>query len=117
VETHGSDRKPAFCRQERALRAKADSVLEFLTVNILAEQRRADFGRSEKSCFRAGANDHWMVDAKIRVSGRSRFARCEPHAAETPSATRLSALNKERGVAYYFRVIRKRPWIFIGRYV
>ena len=49
--------------QERALRAKADEVLEFLTVEHLAEQKAGQISGGQKKLLELGRT--MMVDAKI----------------------------------------------------
>ncbi|PWJ13322.1 ABC transporter ATP-binding protein [Jannaschia seohaensis] len=49
--------------EERALRAKADEVLEFLTVSHLAEQRAGEISGGQKKLLELGRT--MMVDAKI----------------------------------------------------
>ena len=49
--------------QERALRAKADEVLEFLTVEHLAEQKAGQISGGQKKLLELGRT--MMVDAKV----------------------------------------------------
>ncbi|MEZ5912084.1 MAG: ABC transporter ATP-binding protein [Paracoccaceae bacterium] len=49
--------------EERALRAKADEVLEFLTVSHLADQRASDISGGQKKLLELGRT--MMVDARI----------------------------------------------------
>ncbi|SFJ61098.1 ABC transporter ATP-binding protein [Jannaschia pohangensis] len=52
-----------IANEERALRAKADEVLEFLTVSHLAEQRAGQISGGQKKLLELGRT--MMVDAKI----------------------------------------------------
>ena len=65
--------------EERALRAKADEVLEFLTIEHLADHKAGQVSGGQKKLLELGRT--MMVDAKIVFSGRGR-CRCEPYPAD-----------------------------------
>ena len=52
-----------IAREERALRAKADEVLEFLTISHLADQKASQISGGQKKLLELGRT--MMVDAKI----------------------------------------------------
>ncbi len=56
-------RRGAVARQEAALRAKADEVLEFLTIGHLADQKASQISGGQKKLLELGRT--MMVDAKI----------------------------------------------------
>jgi branched-chain amino acid transport system ATP-binding protein len=56
-------RRGAVARQEAALRAKADAVLEFLTIGHLADQKASQISGGQKKLLELGRT--MMVDAKI----------------------------------------------------
>ena len=64
--------------EERALRAKADEVIEFLTIEHLRDERAGNLSGGQKKLLELGRT--MMVD-EDRVSGRGR-RRCEPHPAQ-----------------------------------
>ncbi|MFC7704875.1 ABC transporter ATP-binding protein [Plastorhodobacter daqingensis] len=56
-------RRRAIAEEERALRRKADEVLEFLTISHLAEERASNISGGQKKLLELGRT--MMVDAKI----------------------------------------------------
>ncbi len=56
-------RRGAVAREERALARKADEVLEFLTIDHLADERAANLSGGQKKLLELGRT--MMVDAKI----------------------------------------------------
>ena len=68
-----------IAEEERALRAKADEVLEFLTIAHLADHPAGQVSGGQKKLLELGRT--MMVDAQDRLSRRGRGG-CEPHAAE-----------------------------------
>ncbi|MGV8949972.1 MAG: ABC transporter ATP-binding protein [Cypionkella sp.] len=56
-------RRSAVAEEERALRAKADAVLEFLTISHLADQRASQISGGQKKLLELGRT--MMVDAKM----------------------------------------------------
>ncbi len=56
-------RRSAVAEEERALRAKADGVLEFLTISHLADQRASQISGGQKKLLELGRT--MMVDAKM----------------------------------------------------
>jgi branched-chain amino acid transport system ATP-binding protein len=56
-------RRGAVAREERALRNKADDVLEFLTISHLADEKAANISGGQKKLLELGRT--MMVDAKI----------------------------------------------------
>jgi branched-chain amino acid transport system ATP-binding protein len=56
-------RRSVVAEEERALRAKADAVLEFLTISHLADQRASQISGGQKKLLELGRT--MMVDAKM----------------------------------------------------
>jgi branched-chain amino acid transport system ATP-binding protein len=94
--------------EERALRAKADEVLEFLTVGHLAEQKAGQISGGQKKLLELGRT--MMVDAKIVFldevgAGVNRTLL-------NTIADAILRLNKERGYTF---VVIEHDMDFIGR--
>jgi branched-chain amino acid transport system ATP-binding protein len=94
--------------QERALRAKADEVLEFLTVEHLAEQKAGQISGGQKKLLELGRT--MMVDAKIVFldevgAGVNRTLL-------NTIGDAIIRLNKERGYTF---VVIEHDMDFIGR--
>ena len=56
-------RRGAVAAEERAIRAKADEVLDFLTIGHLADQRASEISGGQKKLLELGRT--MMVDAKV----------------------------------------------------
>lgn len=100
--------RKAIARQEQALSAKADEVLEFLTISHLANQRASDISGGQKKLLELGRT--MMVDAKVVFldevgAGVNRTLL-------NTIGDAIVRLNKERG--YTFCVI-EHDMDFIGR--
>ena len=94
--------------EERALRAKADEVLEFLTVEHLAEQKAGQISGGQKKLLELGRT--MMVDAKIVFldevgAGVNRTLL-------NTIGDAILRLNKERGYTF---VVIEHDMDFIGR--
>ncbi|MFK7835829.1 MAG: ABC transporter ATP-binding protein [Sulfitobacter sp.] len=94
--------------EERALRAKADEVLEFLTVEHLAEQKAGQISGGQKKLLELGRT--MMVDAKIVFldevgAGVNRTLL-------NTIGDAIIRLNKERGYTF---VVIEHDMDFIGR--
>ncbi|TMV80107.1 ABC transporter ATP-binding protein [Thioclava sp. BHET1] len=101
-------RRGAVARQERALREKADEVLDFLTISHLADQKASQISGGQKKLLELGRT--MMVDAKIVFldevgAGVNRTLL-------NTIGDAIVRLNKERG--YTFCVI-EHDMDFIGR--
>jgi branched-chain amino acid transport system ATP-binding protein len=94
--------------QERALKAKADEVLEFLTIDHLAEERAGNISGGQKKLLELGRT--MMVDAKIVFldevgAGVNRTLL-------NTIGDAILRLNKERGYTF---VVIEHDMDFIGR--
>ncbi|MCD1626880.1 MAG: ABC transporter ATP-binding protein [Paracoccaceae bacterium] len=94
--------------EERALRAKADEVLEFLTIDHLAEQKASQISGGQKKLLELGRT--MMVDAKIVFldevgAGVNRTLL-------NTIGDAIIKLNKERGYTF---VVIEHDMDFIGR--
>ncbi|OZB17908.1 MAG: ABC transporter ATP-binding protein [Rhodobacterales bacterium 34-62-10] len=94
--------------EERALRAKADEVLEFLTISHLAEQKASQISGGQKKLLELGRT--MMVDAKIVFldevgAGVNRTLL-------NTIGDAIVQLNKERGYTF---VVIEHDMDFIGR--
>ena len=94
--------------EERALRAKADEVLEFLTISHLAEQKASQISGGQKKLLELGRT--MMVDAKIVFldevgAGVNRTLL-------NTIGDAIIQLNKERGYTF---VVIEHDMDFIGR--
>ena len=94
--------------EERALRAKADEVLEFLTISHLAEQKASQISGGQKKLLELGRT--MMVDAKIVFldevgAGVNRTLLMT-------IADAILRLNKERGYTF---VVIEHDMDFIGK--
>ena len=94
--------------EERALRAKADEVLEFLTISHLAEQKASQISGGQKKLLELGRT--MMVDAKIVFldevgAGVNRTLL-------NTICDAIVQLNKERGYTF---VVIEHDMDFIGR--
>ena len=101
-------RRGAVAAEERAIRAKADEVLDFLTISHLADQRASQISGGQKKLLELGRT--MMVDAKIVFldevgAGVNRTLL-------NTIGDAIVRLNKERG--YTFCVI-EHDMDFIGR--
>ena len=101
-------RRGAIAEEERALAAKADEVLDFLTISHLAEERAGNLSGGQKKLLELGRT--MMVDAKIVFldevgAGVNRTLL-------NTIADAILRLNKERG--YTFCVI-EHDMEFIGK--
>jgi branched-chain amino acid transport system ATP-binding protein len=101
-------RRGAVAAEERALRQKADEVLEFLTITHLADQKAGNISGGQKKLLELGRT--MMVDAKIVFldevgAGVNRTLL-------NTIGDAIIRLNKERG--YTFCVI-EHDMDFIGR--
>ena len=94
--------------EERALRAKADEVLEFLTISHLAEQKASEISGGQKKLLELGRT--MMVDAKV-VFLDEVGAGVNRTLLYTIGDTILQ-LNKERGYTF---VVIEHDMDFIGR--
>lgn len=94
--------------EERALRAKADEVLEFLTISHLADQKASEISGGQKKLLELGRT--MMVDAKV-VFLDEVGAGVNRTLLYTIGDTILQ-LNKERGYTF---VVIEHDMDFIGR--
>ena len=97
-----------IAEEERALRAKADEVLEFLTISHLAEQKASQISGGQKKLLELGRT--MMVDAKIVFldevgAGVNRTLL-------NTIGDAIVQLNKERGYTF---VVIEHDMDFIGR--
>lgn len=97
-----------IAEEERALRAKADEVLEFLTISHLADQRAGEVSGGQKKLLELGRT--MMVDARIVFldevgAGVNRTLL-------NTIADAIVALNRERGYTF---VVIEHDMDFIGR--
>ncbi len=97
-----------IAEEERALRAKADEVLEFLTIEHLADQRAGEISGGQKKLLELGRT--MMVDARIVFldevgAGVNRTLL-------NTIADAILKLNRERGYTF---VVIEHDMDFIGR--
>ena len=97
-----------IAEEERALRAKADEVLEFLTIEHLADQRAGEISGGQKKLLELGRT--MMVDARIVFldevgAGVNRTLL-------NTIADAILKLNRERGYTF---VVIEHDMEFIGR--
>ncbi|MFU8881750.1 MAG: ABC transporter ATP-binding protein [Rhodobacterales bacterium] len=97
-----------IAEEERALRAKADEVLEFLTISHLAEQKASEVSGGQKKLLELGRT--MMVDARIVFldevgAGVNRTLL-------NTIGDAIIKLNKERGYTF---VVIEHDMDFIGR--
>jgi len=101
-------RRSQIAEEERALAAKADEVLEFLTISHLAEERAGNLSGGQKKLLELGRT--MMVDAKIVFldevgAGVNRTLL-------NTIGDAIIRLNKERGYTF---VVIEHDMDFIGR--